>query len=77
MSQSFEGFWNFEKKSSVQSLSIKCDVMGFHPKAIAIFPNLKYESFSTIKIRVNTFSFFHQGVSLKCFNNSFCKMIIC
>jgi hypothetical protein len=52
--------------------------MGFHPKAVAIFPNLRYGSFSTIEIKINTFSFFHQDVSLKrsqFFNNSFCKMI--
>ncbi len=55
---------------------IKCDVMALHPKAIAIFPNLKDGSFSTIKIFKNTFSFFHQDVSLKWsqfFYNSFCK----
>jgi hypothetical protein len=50
-------FGILKKKVVCKVCHIKCDVMGFDPKAIAIFPNLKYGSFSTMKIRKNTFLF--------------------
>jgi len=49
-SQSFQGFWNFEKKVMCKICHIKCDVMGFHPKAIAICLNLKMEAIQLSKL---------------------------